>query len=714
MFLCFILYRIFCGFGFVPFFIVSLLISSFIFNQFRYSENIFVRYLQKFAIYNLLFLYSLIILICVLPYTPFSPVFDYFYYLYDINLENFELFINENTANNSTLDPNDKSKDVLKVNTSIDNNNEEFYNLKVRKDIVNSTLETVKKAVEITVKNTVPSLGAGAATGAATAAMVKSTQGIPPVQRLGLIGATAVVTSGATAFGLKAGSALAKNINVSSIIENSRHADPDINRIPSPDLENIIQNPLEIGDTSPLETILTSIFAFNVFILLLTIIILYLIFNRYILHFNLDLITSLFDKYMSHKINERFKSWLKKGTNYNNRFIFIMFIVNSIVLIFLILLNIIFTADLLVKIEDYVNVYNFIHGNNGKNSIIFLIVSNITINSKNIPLTYSKRSISTKDFQMPRYKLMPWQVTGLTDSEGCFNCSISKTEKGLVGKTVRLEFKVTQKTHSEGVLYELLEFFGCGNVVIDNRKSDTKKYHITSISPILDKIIPHFELYPCLTSKNLNFKDWKEIALIMKNKEHLTKKGMDKIINFSLKLNKNRSFEDKYNYCKTTLGLTVNLNKEFEIKYDLPSYWVQAFLTGEAMFYTYVSEKLSRGKVYQGCDSSLELGQNNHDVAILLSLKKFFNGGYIKPKYNYNNLDDCKNSHSVNRYILRNNETIAHFLDLYPMLTRKQLDYLDWKKIVELKNLGAHKTLDGLNLIKKIISNVNSKREFKR
>jgi len=45
------------------------------------------------------------------------------------------------------------------------------------------------------------------------------------------------------------------------------------------------------------------------------------------------------------------------------------------------------------------------------------------------------------------------------------------------------------------------------------------------------------------------------------------------------------------------------------------------------------------------------------------------------------------------------------------MLTRKHLDYLDWKKIVELKLDGAHKTEEGLTLMKKIISNMNSKRD---
>jgi hypothetical protein len=322
--------------------------------------------------------------------------------------------------------------------------------------------------------------------------------------------------------------------------------------------------------------------------------------------------------------------------------------------------------------------------------------------------------LTTKiDFTKPRDNelLMPWQVTGLADGEGGFNCSILNTRKGLTGKTVKLEFKVTQKTHSEGILYELKKFFDCGSVVIDNRKTDTKKYHVTALSHILEKIIPHFDSYPCLTSKNLNFSDWKKIVLIMSKKEHLTIKGMEKIIKLASKMNKGRSFEAKYEFCKSSLGMTILPNGDIETKCDFPAHWIQTFLTGESMFYTYVSEKTSRGKTYQGCDSSLELGQNSHDVAILLNLKKFFNSGYIKPKYNYDNIDECKNSRSVNRYVLRDTETIIKFVDQYPMLTRKHLDYLDWKKIVELKSTGAHKTVEGLELITKIISNVNSRRE---
>lgn len=106
-----------------------------------------------------------------------------------------------------------------------------------------------------------------------------------------------------------------------------------------------------------------------------------------------------------------------------------------------------------------------------------------------------------------KIRLEPWWITGITDSEGSFTCYIKNNDKTLTNYSVTLEYKVTQKEHSESILYDLKSFFDTGSVVIDNRKSETKKYHVTSIKSIVEKVIPHFNSYNCLTSKYLNFKD---------------------------------------------------------------------------------------------------------------------------------------------------------------------------------------------------------------
>lgn len=71
--------------------------------------------------------------------------------------------------------------------------------------------------------------------------------------------------------------------------------------------------------------------------------------------------------------------------------------------------------------------------------------------------------------------LEPWYITGLTDSEGTFSCYIQRSTEDKISVSFRsaLEFKITQKSHSESVLYSIKDFFSAGSVVIDNRKTDT-------------------------------------------------------------------------------------------------------------------------------------------------------------------------------------------------------------------------------------------------
>ena len=54
IFLSFIIYKFFLGFdvyGFIVF-IITILISFFIFNNFKFSKNIFINIIQKIVVYN--------------------------------------------------------------------------------------------------------------------------------------------------------------------------------------------------------------------------------------------------------------------------------------------------------------------------------------------------------------------------------------------------------------------------------------------------------------------------------------------------------------------------------------------------------------------------------------------------------------------------------------------------------------------------------------
>ena len=65
---------------------------------------------------------------------------------------------------------------------------------------------------------------------------------------------------------------------------------------------------------------------------------------------------------------------------------------------------------------------------------------------------------------------------------------------------------------------------------------------ITKISDIVNTIIPFFEKYPIIGVKNLDFTYFKKAAIIIKNKEHLTPDGLNKILEIKSKMNRNRSW----------------------------------------------------------------------------------------------------------------------------------------------------------------------------
>lgn len=92
-------------------------------------------------------------------------------------------------------------------------------------------------------------------------------------------------------------------------------------------------------------------------------------------------------------------------------------------------------------------------------------------------------------------------------------------------------------------------FGGVGNIV---KFKDTCTYHVNSLGHIIEKILTHFDHYPLVTQKLADYILFKEIVILMNNKEHVTLEGLNKIISLRASLN---------------LGLSENLKDKFpEIK----------------------------------------------------------------------------------------------------------------------------------------------------
>ena len=67
---------------------------------------------------------------------------------------------------------------------------------------------------------------------------------------------------------------------------------------------------------------------------------------------------------------------------------------------------------------------------------------------------------------------------------------------------------------------------------------------------------------------------------------------------------------------------------------------------------------------------------------------------------------------SVSRYVTHSSDKLIKFFEKYPIFTFKQKDFLDWKKLVELKNANAHKEQDGLQHMLAIKKGMNRGRLY--
>ena len=127
-------------------------------------------------------------------------------------------------------------------------------------------------------------------------------------------------------------------------------------------------------------------------------------------------------------------------------------------------------------------------------------------------------------------------ITGFTDGEGCFQVSISLRSKMKFGIEIRPSFSVSQHQRSKEIILLLQKHFNCGGVRY-SKKDQNYKYEVRSIKDLIQKIIPHFENYPLLTSKKKDFEVFKEICRLVYSNQHKNSDGLKRILELSANIN---------------------------------------------------------------------------------------------------------------------------------------------------------------------------------
>jgi len=161
----------------------------------------------------------------------------------------------------------------------------------------------------------------------------------------------------------------------------------------------------------------------------------------------------------------------------------------------------------------------------------------------------------------PHYKFNnipnPYWISGFISGDSTFCVSIEKSSDNKVGHRVRLIFGTCLHIRDRDLLIGIANYFNILNNNLMASKyiydsATTSLLQIKNNSDIINKIIPFFDQYPILGIKSLDFADFKKVAELVKNKEHLTDSGFSEIIKIVQQMNLDRnnstsSFQDSVN-----------------------------------------------------------------------------------------------------------------------------------------------------------------------
>ena len=126
-------------------------------------------------------------------------------------------------------------------------------------------------------------------------------------------------------------------------------------------------------------------------------------------------------------------------------------------------------------------------------------------------------------------------IVGFVDGEGCFHVGINQNQKMTLGVQVLPEFTVVQHEIDEQVLHGLKDYFGCGVVRVNH--GTRLSYRVRGQANLRDQIIPFFEKHKLKTRKNVDFKKFRKVILLMEKGEHLKPEGLEKIRKIKASMN---------------------------------------------------------------------------------------------------------------------------------------------------------------------------------
>lgn len=128
-------------------------------------------------------------------------------------------------------------------------------------------------------------------------------------------------------------------------------------------------------------------------------------------------------------------------------------------------------------------------------------------------------------------------LSGFIDAEGCFYAKLRKDKDYTLNFKVQIGFIINQK--GELPIFYILKILFKSNAKIQKIIQNNSIYYKLELKSIQSNqlLLNYLEKFPCQGEKNITVLRYRRIISYMERKEHLTKKGLEKIRRLSKKTN---------------------------------------------------------------------------------------------------------------------------------------------------------------------------------
>lgn len=270
-------------------------------------------------------------------------------------------------------------------------------------------------------------------------------------------------------------------------------------------------------------------------------------------------------------------------------------------------------------------------------------------------------------------------LTGFSDADGNFHLSLKNFNLNKFS-SAQLTFQIGLHKDDLEALQTIKAKLQCGNIY---GSKGIRNFAVKDIYSLVHIIIPVFEHYGLKTSKMHSFALFKQIALLMWSKKHLSIRGKLKLIVLRRKI-KTIVDTPKEPILDETLALSSN--------------WLLGFTEGDGSFTRFTYSPRLKYEALLSEDKLFNLIKTKLKTDRKTEYPKLRNR---RLKESYTIILD------VSRIETLYNVVIPLFLNL-TWYTKKRFDFIDWVVITKLNYYGYHLLPEGKALIKRISNGMNN------